>query len=368
MKTSFQDLKQRITIAEIAESVGYKLTSSVGAKHLEYQLRAGGSKIDEVVIYKNAGYQTFFSRGIGDKGDLISFVLNRLNMFSNYSGDGYEAVYEILSNRIGEYSSLSHSCQVSAVEDKHLFDINNYEITCKQNVIYAYLNKTRGISMNTISDFLKIHSITTVSKKNQTGHYSNVAFPFRVLDNPGEIVNFELRNYNSYKNEHFKGFCTGGNKSSACWIASFVDKWEDVKNLYIGESALDMMSLYEILESGERVNSAFISVGGNLMVRQIMSLRKLFPNAVIHLSFDNDAMGQIYDVVAAYWLTRNVFIKGFKRNEEIVFSINENEISFSSDNFSSLCYLVENDLYPSWLHIKKAVGAKDFNDMLNLNK
>lgn len=366
MKTSFQDLKQRITIAEIAESIGYRLTSSSGAKHLEYQLRSGGCKLDEVVIYKNVNYQTYFSRGIGDKGDLVSFVINRLNMFSNYTGEGYEAVYEILMSRTGVSIAPVQRSQTMAPE--HLFNLNDYEVMCKQNVIYAYLNKTRGISMNTISDFLRINSITTVAKKNQTSNYANVAFPFRVLEEPEKIVNFELRNYNSYRKEHFKGFCTGGNKSSACWIASFASEWNKVKNLYIGESALDMMSLYEMLDPKDRNDSAFMSLGGNLLVRQIMNVRKLFPNAVIHFAFDNDEMGQIYDVVAAYWLVRNVFIKGFKRNDEIIFSVNESELTFKAADFSSLCYLIENDLYPSWLHIKKAVGAKDFNDMLNLNK
>lgn len=367
MKPTFQDIKQKVTIAEVAEKIGYKLSSSASAKHLEYKLYLGNSKVDEVVIYRNVGFQTYFSRGVGDKGDLVSFVYNRLNMFSNYTGTGYEAVYEILTKECPCLTATAVPVR-EQTEVNHSFNIEEYDVSCKQNVIYAYLNKTRGISMNTISDFLRIGSITTVSKKNQAGHYSNVAFPFRVLDEPGAIVNFELRNYNSYKKEHFKGFCTGGNKSSACWIASFASEWKKVKNLYVGESALDMMSLYEMLSTEEKKDAAFISVGGNLLVRQIMNLRKLFPNAVIHFAFDNDAMGQIYDVVAAYWLVRNVCVKGFKREDCIVFSVDGAELTFNADNFSSLCYLIENDLYPNWLHIKKAVGTKDFNDMLNINK
>lgn len=366
MKTNFQDFKNMITIAEVAERLGYKLTSSQNAKHLEYQLRAGASKMDEIVIYRN-NIQTFFSRGIGDKGDLIDFIKNRVNMFPNAVGEGFEAVYDILSKMTGNIKVRSqHIFQQPVAE--HNFDKSKYNITCKRNVIYGYLGKTRGLSFDVITDFLNIQSIYTVAKANQPGNYSNVAFPFVELANPKEIVNFELRNFNSYTNTPYKGFCTGGNKSSACWIASFADNWNKVKNLYIGESAIDMMSLYQMLDKDERKDSAFISVGGNLVIGQIKNIRNLFPNAIIHLAFDNDAMGNLYDVIAAHFLVQGAFVRGYKHNDEVVVALDNTQHIYKAQEFNSLCYLITNNIYPGWLHIYKAVGAKDFNDMLNLNR
>ena len=87
----FQELKSRIRISEIAEKLGYQLNRRAGtASHLEYKLYSGGTKVDEVLIYKNE--KGYFSReGIGDKGDLIDFVKNRLNMFNLLkNGDDYE--------------------------------------------------------------------------------------------------------------------------------------------------------------------------------------------------------------------------------------------------------------------------------------
>lgn len=38
----------------------------------------------------------------------------------------------------------------------------------------------------------------------ETENYANVAFPYRVLASPEEVVNFELRNYNPYKKKDIK--------------------------------------------------------------------------------------------------------------------------------------------------------------------
>lgn len=57
---SFQDLKQRVKINDVAEYLGYTFNPSAGKRYLEYRLMNGNSKVDEIVIYTNSYSQTFF--------------------------------------------------------------------------------------------------------------------------------------------------------------------------------------------------------------------------------------------------------------------------------------------------------------------
>lgn len=361
----FQELKNRITISEIAEKLGYKLNASAGKKYLEYRLYIGNSKIDEIIVYNNSN-QTYFSRnGIGDKGDLINFVHNRLNMFSSYEGEGYSAVHDILTRHIGTAAvnvSKDYSVPQKSSES---FNLQNYEISKNQKIIYAYLGKIRKLSSSTISDFLRINSVCTVSRKETKK--INVAFPFRKLGNDG-ITNFELRNFNSFKNEEYKGFCTGGDKTSSCWSAVFSNDKAKVKNVYIGESALDMMALYEILPQSRKYNAAFISVGGNLVYTQIEKIFHEFPNANVHLAFDNDAQGNIYDVEASYFLIKGEKPKVYKQGDETIIQMDDTKENYAAQNFSAKSFLQNKNIVSERVIIIKPQKTKDWNDFLKDKK
>ena len=358
---TFQELKNRIRISDVAEHIGYRLNASAGKKYLEYRLYNGSTKVDEIVIYTTSFSQTFFSRnGYGDKGDIVNFILNRLHHFANYKGKGYDAVADILISLSGVKVIKSENHVVS--NDTN-FSIDDYEVTCNQKVIYAYLGKIRMMDTDTITAFIRNGSVCTVARKNNS--YVNVAFPYRVLSEPQEVVNFELRNYNPYKKEGYKGFCSGGNKSSACWIASFAPQWNDVQSLYIGESALDMMALYQLLPERMKINAAYISLGGNLGYGQIKDIKHLFPHAVIYLAFDNDLQGQIYDVEAAYYLVKGKEPKLFKNAAgKVVVKLDNQELTINDSDFNSKTFLHTHGIQAEWLRIIKAKGAKDFNDML----
>lgn len=363
--TSFQELKNRIKISDVAEYIGYRLNTSAGKKYLEYRLYNGNTKVDEIVIYTTSYSQTFFSRnGYGDKGDVVNFIMNRLHLFSGYQGFGYDAVADILCKLAG-LDIIKHKNNV-VLNNEAKFCLDDYSITCNLKIIYAYLGKIRQMDSSTISDFLKIGSVCTVSHKKN--NYMNVAFPYRVLSNPDQVVNYELRNYNLHKQEGYKGFCSGGNKSTACWIASFAPKWNDVQSLYIGESALDMMALYQLLPERMRINAAFISLGGNLGYGQIKDIRKLFPNTVLYLAFDNDLQGHIYDVAAAYFFVKGKQPKIFRNsNGKVIVKLENQELEIKEEDFSSKVFLKSHRIEADWLHIIKAQGSKDFNEMLKKN-
>lgn len=362
--TTFQDLKNHIRISDVAEYIGYRLNSSAGKKYLEYRLYTGNTKVDEIVVYTTTYSQTFFSRnGYGDKGDVVNFIMNRLHLFSGYQGIGYDAVADILC-KISGLENVKNKNHV-VLNNEVKFSLDDYNITCNQKIIYAYLGKIRQMNASTISDFLKIGSVCTVA--NKAKNYTNVAFPYRVLSDPEQVVNYELRNYNLYKQEGYKGFCPGGNKSTACWIASFAPTWQDVQALYIGESALDMMSLYQLLPAKLRTNTAYISLGGNLGYGQIKDIRKLFPSAVLYLAFDNDLQGHIYDVAAAYFFVKGKQPKIFRNSSgKVIVKLENQELEIKEADFSSKDFLKSHRIEADWLRVikAKAPGAKDFNDML----
>ena len=171
--TTFQELKNHVRISDVAEYIGYRLNTGAGKKYLEYRLFNGGTKVDEIVIYTTSYSQTFFSRnGYGDKGDVVNFILNRLHLFSGYQGIGYDAVADILCKLSGKQPKHENYV-VSHNEVK--FSLDDYDITCNQKVIYAYLGKIRMIDANTISAFIHNGSVCTVSRKPK--NYANVACP-----------------------------------------------------------------------------------------------------------------------------------------------------------------------------------------------
>lgn len=360
----FQELKNRISISEIAEKLGYKLNTSAGKKHLEYRLYMGTSKIDEIVVYNNSN-QTYFSRnGIGDKGDLINFVHNRLNMFSSYEGEGYSAVHDILTKHIGAAVSVNKNYVVPTV-NQGTFNLSDYEISKNAKIIFAYLGKVRKLSSATITDFFKNNTICTISKSGSKK--INVAFPFRKLGS-NDITNFEMRNFNSFKNEEYKGFCTGGDKTSSCWSAVFANDKAKVKNVYIGESALDMMALYETLPQSSKYNSAFISVGGNLVYSQIERIFHEFPNANVNLAFDKDTQGNIYDVEASYFLIKGEKPKVYKQGDDIIVQVDDIKENYAAQNFSAKTFLQSKNIISERVSIIKPQKCKDWNDFLKDKK
>lgn len=293
---TFNELREKISITEIAEKLGYWKSSYPRAQHDSYCLGNKDNPIDEIVIYnpKTPSKSTYFSRkgGYNDKGNLINFVLNRLDQF-NVTNTGLKGVSEALNNYLGNSSNITASSVTNPVNSHSNSEITEFNINywnpqpldLKTN---SYLSSKRKLSTKTISDFQSKCHIYTVGKSNHIG------FPFR---KPGqmEITNFEMRNFFPENNQNYKGFCRGGNKSESCWIANFVP-FNQVKDLYIFESAIDAMSFYELKGFSKETAAAFISIGGNVTKGQIEKLKEAFPGRKWHLCYDKDMAGQCFDV------------------------------------------------------------------------
>ena len=209
------------------------------------------------------------------------------------------------------------------------FNLEDYDVVTGSHPALNYLYSGRKISEKTIRDFMGIQAVLSVRRKNSD--IWNVAFPYK-RQGETDIVNFELRN-KGFNGKSYKSFCSGGIKSTACWIASF-SPYHEVRQLYISESAIDMMSLYEL--SGLNVNCqcAFVSTGGNLIQGQINRLKELFPNAIVNLCNDNDMQGRIFNVLSALYY-RGIEAKAYrdKANKIVNLDINSKLYFFDEDRF-----------------------------------
>lgn len=366
------ELRERISIGEIAEKLGYWKNSYPMATHDSYCLGESSNPTDEIVIYnpKSNGTSTYFSRkgGYNDKGNLIDFVLNRLDQF-NVTNKGLKGVSEALNNYLGNSSNIT-AFSVTNPGNSHSnseiveFNINYWNPQPLDLKTNSYLSSKRKLSIKTISDFQSKLHIYTVGKSN------NIGFPFR---KPGqmEITNFEMRNYFPTNNVNYKGFCRGGNKSESCWIANFVP-FNQVTDLYVFESAIDAMSFYELKGFSKETTAAFISIGGNVTSGQIEKLKFTFPGRKWHLCYDKDMAGQCFDVNTVAIL-KDIKCKAHtvpslsnSSQKNVIVSMPDGDISIDENAFNSKgfmdTYILDEPLKD--IEIIKAQRGKDWNEEL----
>lgn len=364
-KYTFQEFRDRISIIEIAEKLGYWWNKEKGGQKAHtYTLGDKKNPQDEIVIYNpnDSGTQSYFSRkgGFDDKGNLINFILNRLDRFA-HDGTGFAAVNDILARYLGDNTQIGPQKQQQAPVASVVFNVKQYDIQPAKLNEFQFLTKVRKMSESTILDFIKIFAIYKV--QHLSWNYYHCGFPFRI---PGclEITNFSLRNYNWTKHEGIKRFCTGGDKSNSCWIAAFTDKVH-ITDLYLFESEIDAMSYYELNGFTPKTTAAFVSLGGNVVRSQIENLHKEYPNVQFHFCYDNDVQGWIYDVTSSFWL-QGINCKGYKEypTGNLVFDFgNGDKEVLDKETFNSETYLHSKqiDCYP--IH-KPKFGKKDHNEEL----
>lgn len=354
----FNDYRAKISIAEMAEYLGYTKVSTINARHLEYTL---GDE-DKIVIYPNG--KGYFSRKgtLDDKGDLIKFVYHRLDKFTNCTETGYKGVNEVLSKYLGSDLIVNRPVFANKSQDKPIpFNLNKVPFTPLKEITFKFLNERRSLSEKTITAFKNRLFIYTVkvSGKERAG------FPFRKAGQM-EITNFELRDYD------YKGFCLGGDKSNSCWIANFVP-FDQVTDLYLFESAIDAMSFYEINHFSDNTTSAFVSTGGGVLPNQIKNLQAVFPNVKWNCCFDNDGPGNGFDVVTNYLLKGEeckTYVRTLPEDNFRTVFINfpNGEIhSWKEDTFSSTEFL-KSQKKDAVINIIKTPKYKDWNDLIRYYK
>jgi hypothetical protein len=352
---TFEDYKNRISIIQVAQDLGYILKPKSGKIKPEFVLYANPEqsiKEDEIVICNplNNASQTYFSRK-GEKGNLIHFVYNRIQMFT-CSSSGWNAVNEILSKYM-DGTIVTHT--TPTFTEQQAFNLADYDYRLATLKDLAFLNFKRNISRETLNLFLPFIFIT----RDKKASYFNTAFPYRI---PGKdkIVGFELRNSN------YKGFSKGGDKSNAVWHVCFNNDITKITKVFFFESAIDLMSFVQIYRDSLDLNSSvFISTGGNVTRKQIVNVMKFYSNAFPFFCFDNDVQGNIFDLMAAYFILEKE-CKAFNSKGTITIQIEAEGINLSlpAEGFSSEVFFYEHQLNNNAGIIKSPAPYKDFNAVL----
>lgn len=304
MGNIFEDLKSKVSIEDVASTLGYNVNPRAGTRgnYLEMQLFADGEKQDTIVIRKgrNGSTDSYFHRGSGHGGSVIDFVKENLSQLGYHGDGGWKAVFDAFSKftnlppeEFHHDATVREWQQTKAIEG---FDPKRFIVDpLSANPDAARMIYTqRGLTDDTIRTFEPWIRLLRDTKSSY--QYPCLAFPYR---EPGrdEVVGYELRG-----NGTFKGKAAGTNSTTAAWIVDMTPYGNplDARKVFFAESAYDIMALYQrqhlFFPTEEAV---FVSTGGQLSPRQISGIMGYYSRAVAVDCFDNDLSGRLYGIRTA---------------------------------------------------------------------
>ena len=296
---SFQEMKPRVGIDDVAFSLGYKLNRQAGVgRYIELILPDGrGEKLDTIIIShpQEKDRQRYFHRNSGKRGDVVDFIGENLSRFNKFGRNQWEVIGKVLADfanmPVVDNHDRGYSGGLGSLNP--VFNPKRYTAQpLARNMDYAMgIFEDRGISRETVSLFERHIAIVT-DQKNRNG-LPMIGFPYREPDFNADLVGYELRG-----DRGFKGKAAGTNSTTAMWTAgihSALNNPQMVRRVYFCESAYDAMSFYQANRAKiDLPHSAFISVGGALSNGQVSGLMKHFCMAKAVDCFDNDLPGRIY--------------------------------------------------------------------------
>ena len=296
---SFQEMKPRVGIDDVAFSLGYKLNRQAGVgRYIELILPDGrGEKLDTIVIShpQEKDRQRYFHRNSGKRGDVVDFIGENLSRFNKFGRNQWEVIGKVLADfanmPVVDNHDRGYSGGLGSLNP--VFNPKRYTAQpLARNMDYAMgIFEDRGISRETVSLFERHIAIVT-DQKNRNG-LPMIGFPYREPDFCADLAGYELRG-----DRGFKGKAAGTNSTTAMWTAgihSALNNPQMVRHVYFCESAYDAMSFYQANRAKmDLPHSAFVSVGGALSNGQVSGLMKHFCMAKAVDCFDNDLPGRIY--------------------------------------------------------------------------
>ena len=294
---SFQEMKPRVGIDDVAFSLGYKLNRQAGVgRYIELVLPDGrGEKLDTIIIShpQEKDRQRYFHRNSGKRGDVVDFIGENLSRFNKFGRNLWEVIGKVLADfanmPVVDNHDRGYSDGLGSLNP--VFNPKRYTAQpLARNMDYAMgIFEDRGISRETVSLFERHISIVT-DQKNRNG-LPMIGFPYREPD-------FCAAGYELRGDRGFKGKAAGTNSTTAMWTAgihSALNNPQMVRHVYFCESAYDAMSFYQANRAKiDLPHSAFVSVGGALSNGQVSGLMKHFCMAKAVDCFDNDLPGRIY--------------------------------------------------------------------------
>ena len=296
---SFQEMKPRVGIDDVAFSLGYKLNRQAGVgRYIELILPDGrGEKLDTIVIShpQEKDRQRYFHRNTGKRGDVVDFIGENLNRFNKYGRNQWEVIGKVMADfanmPIIDNHDRGYAGGLGSLNP--VFNPKRYTAQSLQgNMDYAMgIFEGRGLSPETVRLFERHIAIVT-DQKNKNG-LPMIGFPYREPGFSSDLAGYELRG-----DRGFKGKAAGTNSTTAMWTAgihSALNNPQMVRHVYFCESAYDAMSFYQANRAKiDLPHSAFVSVGGALSNGQVSGLMKHYCMAKAVDCFDNDLPGRIY--------------------------------------------------------------------------
>ena len=359
--TTFDDYKAKVSIAQVAEAIGFEFVKSKGKTQPTYERTDEKGNKEQIVIRNpnDLPNQHYFDRNYKG-GDVINFIKEHLNEFSQFIQGQPKNDYVKINMVLSHFAEIPYTPKMETVqkaqEHKEL-DKSRYVEVAATTSNLMYLTRERALDPATVEKFLP--HITLLQDTASKGNFTNVAFPYH---KPGseEVTNYEIRNHG------FKGMAAGGDKESSAWIATNADTKAAVKNVIFFESAIDAMSFYELKKGYYKLaETAFVSVGGYVSQNQIKGVLNEYPTARVSTAYDNDINGRLYDVLT-YGAAIGKDIRVTKDDTNFTFKWDNKSIQIPQDELTLNRFKEESGLKHKFGTVFKAAGeAKDFNEQLH---
>ncbi len=362
---SFQELKARVSIIDVATYLGYQLDKTKGVKYPSYVLSSGKDEVDRIYITNptNNSTQGFWRRSSTKGGDVIAFVREQIDRFNVSGFNDIDRVNKILH-------SFANSVFVPPTQQtgyKAMFTPKPFDESRWEKVDNSYFRDrifaSRGIDRQTSMMFSQ--HIQLIKDKQAKNNFVNLGFPYRI---PGDskCIGYEIRGIGGFKSK-----ASGTDSTNGMWIADFTQSKQEAKNIFIAESAFDAIAFYQIHRNQlSLMSSVFVSFGGSFSDQQFKNLTNYYSASKPVLLFDDDLYGRIYDIRAfALMLDKKVTI-GLDRDKELInFSIDDKQFTLASNEVSLSAFQKASGLRTNndELSILKPKGeVKDWNEQLQI--
>lgn len=358
--TTFDEYKAKVSIAQVAEAIGFEFDKSKGKTQPTYTRTDEQGNKEQIVIRNPNDFtnQHYFDRNYKG-GDVINFIKEHLNEFSQFIQGQPKNDYVKINMVLSHFAEIPYTPKIETVqkaqEHKEL-DRSRYVEVAPTTSSLMYLTRERAIDPTTVEKFLP--HITLLQDTASKGNFTNVAFPYH---KPGsdEVTNYEIRNHG------FKGMAAGGDKENSSWVATNAERSTAVKNVIFFESAIDAMSFYELKKGYYKLaETAFVSVGGYVSPNQIKNVIDEYPKARVSTAFDKDINGHLYDVLT-YAVAIGKDIRVTKNDNTFNFKWDNKSIQIPQEELTLNRFKEESGLKHRFGTVFKAAGeAKDFNEQL----
>ncbi len=361
---SFRELKDRVTVIDVANYLGYTLDKSKGLKQPSFVLRADGAEVDRIYVKnpETPSTQGYWRRGATKGGDVITFVRDNIDKFNVL---GYNEVDKL--NKVLHQFANHEYVSESQVTNKQIYKQRPFEqerwIKIDNSYYRDRILESRGIDRYSSTAFAD--HIDIIRDGKSASKYINIGFPYT---KPGDdkVIGYEIRGIGGFKSK-----ASGSDSTNGMWIADFTRTPLEARNLYIAESSFDAISYYQLHRNQiDLFSSVFVSFGGAFSDKQFSSLIEYYDLAQRNLLFDNDLYGRIYDM-RAYALVTNqpLTIVPNVREDKVKVIIGGKDLELANQEvcLDSVLRKANQQFSPGAVTIIKPQSeVKDWNEILQL--